>query len=133
MTPFENQSLARWSKGASQLHSRPFPADPSPSSTAPTQPPAPAVEPALSEAEGAAQDDEVGSAMNRYPTHGSVRMYFGVAGRGSSFRRSEPTWNRTASLVVPGAPFQTAAIRSSTSLAGRRCGPDARGWPARSG
>jgi hypothetical protein len=49
MTPMKNQSLASRAAGSSQLQPRSFPADPSPSSTAPTQPPAPAVP--------AAQDD----------------------------------------------------------------------------
>lgn len=34
---------------------------------------------------------------NRYPTHGSVRMYLGAAGLGSIFFRSEPTSTRRCS------------------------------------
>ena len=40
--------------------------------------------------------------MNRNPIHGSVTMYCGFEASGSIFRRTDPTWTRTASFDVAG-------------------------------
>src|SRR6185369_1587210 len=54
--------------------------------------------------------DHTGSAMNRYPTHGSVMMYRGSEGFGSIFFRNELMCTRTVSAVVLGADRHTRAM-----------------------